>query len=99
MNTIAQTLHTFKDGSEFFAATVTADGLKLAKTRSEDDAAEGYYGQLITVIGLQDAIKLAEAILAARQVDEDAALDAHLEKEWERRQDHMAEQDRRGESF
>lgn len=89
MTILAQPLHTFKDGDTFVAATVEGDNLVIAQTRNEEHANEGNYGQLVTVINLTDAIAMAKAILATQE-EEDAAMDAHVEAMFQRRQDYLA---------
>lgn len=87
MTILAQPLHTFKDGDAHVAATIDGDSLVIAQTRNEEHASEGKYGQLVTVINLADAVEMAKAILAAQ---EEAAMDAHVEEMFQRRQDHAA---------
>ena len=84
---VAQPLHTFKDGDAHVAATIEGDTFVIAQTRNEEHASEGKYGQLVTVINLADAVAMAKAILAAQ---EEAALDAHVEEMFQRRQDYAA---------
>lgn len=87
MPILAQPLHTFKDGNEFLAAQVEGQTLVIASTRNDEHAAEGQYSNLVTVINLADAIAIAKAVLAL-QID--AAFEAHVEAEWQRRQDYLA---------
>lgn len=89
---LTQTLATFKTGQTFVGMTVENGNLVIGETRNEEAAQEGKFGTLLTVIPLQEAIAMAKALLAAQE-DEDAAFDAHLEKEWERRQDYMTMED------
>lgn len=90
---IAQTLHTFKTGQTFVGATVENGNLVLGETRNEENAQEGHFGTLLTVIPLVEAIAMAKALLASQEPIVDAAFDAHLEKEWERRQDYLMMED------
>jgi hypothetical protein len=53
--------YTFKCGDTFVAAKVELDTLVLADTRNEEAANEGYFGNLIAVIPIQDAIAIAHA--------------------------------------
>lgn len=89
MPTLAQPDYVFKSGDTFVAAKVELGTLVLADTRNEEHASEGRFGNLITVIPLQDAIAIAKAVLAAQQDEEDAAYDAWVEQEYQRYLDHQ----------
>lgn len=84
---LTQTLHTFKTGQTFVGATIDGGNLVLGETRNEEQASEGRFN-LLTVIPLQEAIAMAKALLASQEAD--AAYDAFIEAEWERRQDYEA---------
>lgn len=87
---LSHPLHTFKSDDQFVGASIEGDTLVIANTRNEEHAQEGQYLNLVTVIPLQEAIKMAKAILATqRQVDEDAMIDAM----WERQLDRQAMED------
>lgn len=94
MTIIAQPFHKFQDGDTYIAAQVEGDTLVIASTRNEENAAEGQYGNLITVIKLADAIAIAKAVLAQQdletKLEEEAAYEAWLEEEFQRRQDYLA---------
>ena len=85
---LSQLLHSFKDGDTFVAAQVEGQNLVIASTRNDEHAAEGQYTNLVTVIALADAIAIAKAVLAMQDV-EDAAFEAHIEAQWQRRQDYL----------
>lgn len=88
---LAQPDYVFKSGDSFVAAKVELGTLVLANTRNEEAASEGYFGNLITVIPLQEAIAIAKVVLAAQeQADEDAAFDAWVELQYQRYLDHQA---------
>lgn len=88
MPILAQPDYMFKDGDTFIAAKVELGTLVLANTRNEEAASEGHFGNLITVIPLQEAIAIAKAVLA--KAEEEAALDAWIEAEAQRREDYQA---------
>ena len=90
MPTVTQPHHVFKSGDTFIAAKVELGTLVLADTRNEEHASEGHFGNLITVIPLQEAIAIAKVVLAAQQADEDAAYDAWVEQQYQRYLDYQA---------
>jgi hypothetical protein len=81
---LAQPDYVFKNGDSFVAAKVELGTLVLANTRNEEAANEGYFGNLITVIPLQEAIAIAKVVLAAQeQADEDTAFDAWMDRQYQ----------------
>jgi len=85
MTILAQPLHTFKDGNSFVAAAIDNGQLVIAQTGNEEHAQEGKFGQLVTVINLQDAIAIAKAVLAAQeQAEEDAWIDELYQRHLDR---------------
>ena len=91
MPTVTQPDYVFKDGDTFIAAKVDLGTLVIAQTRNEEHASEGRFGNLITVIPLQEAVAIAKVVLAAQQqAEEDAAYDAWIEKEFQRYLDYQA---------
>jgi hypothetical protein len=91
MTILAQPDYIYKDGDTFVAAKIDLGTLVLATTRNEEAANEGYFGQLVTVIPLQEAIAIAKVVLAKQQqAEEDAAFDAWVEKQYQRYLDNQA---------
>jgi hypothetical protein len=90
MSTLSQPDYVFKSGDTFIAAKVELGTLVLADTRNEEHASEGHFGNLITVIPLQEAIAIAKVVLATQQADEDAAYDAWIDAQYLRWLDHQA---------
>lgn len=92
---LSQPLHQYQDGDTHIAAAIDNGNLVIAATRNDEAASEGNYGQLITVIGLQDAIAIAKAVLASQAqeiADEDAAYEAWLAAETADLEEGIAEQ-------
>lgn len=91
MPTLAQPDYVFKSGDTFIAAKVELGTLVLADTRNEEHASEGRFGNLITVIPLQEAIAIAKVVLAAQQqAEEDAAFDAWMDRQYQWYLDYQA---------
>lgn len=95
MSILSQPLHTFKDGNTTVAASIDNGQLVIASTGNAEHAAEGRFGQLVTVIKLQDAIAIAKAVLAAQnelvaQMDDDARFELWIQQEATRREDYFA---------
>lgn len=100
MTILAQPLHTFKsDGrnvtvkAETQSAHQWVDGKPVFTDTEvvvmESTNADGYDHKLQVVMPLADAIAFAKAVLASQE-EEDAALDAHIEEMYQRRQDYAA---------
>jgi hypothetical protein len=91
MSTLSQPQHVFKTGDTFVAAKVEFGTLILADTRNEEHASEGRFGNLITVIPLQEAIAIAKVVLSAQQqANAEAAYDAWIEQQYEDYLDYQA---------
>lgn len=93
MSILAQTLHTFNTGDATVGAQIDGSNLVIGETRNDEHASEGRFDHMLTVIPLADAIEMAKAILASQAAEiaaEDAAYEAWLEEEYQRRQDHAA---------
>lgn len=88
---VTSLFHSFKtDAETFTAATIEGDTLIIANTRNEESASEGNYMNLVTVIPLQEAIKIAKMVLASQQQADD---DAWVDEQWQRHLDRQAMED------
>lgn len=93
MSIIHPILYTYNSGDTFVGAQIDGGNLVIGETRNDEHASEGRFDQMLTVIPLADAIAMAKAILASQAEEiaaEDAAYEAWLEEEYQRRQDHAA---------
>ena len=89
---LLQTLHTFKTGDTFVGAAVSGETVVISETRNAEHAAEGHFGTLLTVIPLQEAIKMAKALIASQEepLTEDEKFDAWIDAQYQRWLDHKA---------
>lgn len=87
---IPHPLHTFKSDDQFVGAAIEGDTLVIANTRNEEHAQEGQYLNLVTVIPLVEAVKMAKAILAMQEATNE---DAWIDELYKRHQDRFALED------
>lgn len=89
---LSQPLHTFKTGDTFVGTAVAGETVVISETRNAEHAAEGHFGTLLTVIPLQEAIKLAKALIASQEepLTEDEKFDAWIDAQYQRWLDHKA---------